>query len=604
MAALQGTSKSVRWGDANYEKQLLTWYNEIDSDDSDNEPDPNEIKVSEHDTESEQEDDCEDIGKNKEKSDNEEEELEESEEDEIRTNYLYGKDRYKWSKKPPVSKNTRTMKHNIVTKLPGIKERFYGEKKMSALSIWTCLVTDDILEIIIRWTNVRLRRERLKYKNQNHSDLRDLDITELKSFIGLLFFTSIFKCNTEDIRSIFATDGSGRDIFRCVTNANRFAIILVCLRFDNPGDRNERKKHDPIAPISEVFNSFVGNCQSLYTLGIGACIDEMLIAFRGRSKYKIYMPNKPAKYGLKLMALTDARTSYFYNGYLYCGKDSDGLTLSDEDRRKWSKPSQSVLRLAKPIFGSNRNLTADNWFSSVELVDVLQSKQLTYVGTLKKNKRQIPKEFLPSRFREVGSSVYGFTKTTTMVSYVPKRNKSVILISSQHHHPCSNPETGKPEIVDYYNNNKGGVDSLDEKCAKYSTARRTRRWPMCLFFRVLDISSVNSYILHQSFPQNPELTRYSFVKTLAFELVTPALQRRCAHPLVNREVRACIRRVLKVNEEFQVEDEEEEEGKLKKRKTCSTCPSARQRKTAYFCYVCKRPICLQCSRHACKMCSS
>ncbi|XP_030753898.1 piggyBac transposable element-derived protein 4-like [Sitophilus oryzae] len=375
MDSLPGTSASVRYSDENYGKQLLNWYNEIDSDDSDRETelDPNEIEESVHDTESEQEDESEDIEHNKNESDNEEE-LDESEEDEISSNYFYGKDRYKWSKEPAVSKNTRTMKHNIVTKLPGIKGIFYAEKKNSALSIWNSLITNDMLDIIIRWTIVRLRRERLKYKNQNHSDLRDLDVTELKSFIGLLFFTSIFKSNTEDIRSIFATDGSGRDIFRCVTNANRFAILLICLRFDNPNDRSERKKNDPIAPISEVFNSFVANCQSLYTLGTGACIDEMLIAFRGRSKFKIYMPNKPAKYGLKLMVPTDARTSYFYNGYLYCGKDSDGLTLSDEDRRKFAKPSQSVLRLAKPIFGSNRNITADNWFSSVELVDMLKSK--------------------------------------------------------------------------------------------------------------------------------------------------------------------------------------------------------------------------------------
>lgn len=38
----------------------------------------------------------------------------------------------------------------------------------------------------------------------------------------------------------------------------------------------------------------------------------------------MYIPNKPNKYGLKIMCCTDARTGYFYNGYIYTGKDSYG----------------------------------------------------------------------------------------------------------------------------------------------------------------------------------------------------------------------------------------------------------------------------------------
>lgn len=185
--------------------------------------------------------------------------------------------------------------------------------------------------------------------------------------------TSIYKSNHEDIRSIFATDGTGRDIFRCVTNSNRFATILSCLRFDDPDNRLEREKKDPLAPISGIFDAFVENCQGIYTLGTGVCVEEMLVSFRGRSKFKMYMPAKPCKYGIKIMVLTDSRTSYLYNAYIYCGKDSDSFFLSEEEN-KYSKPTQAVIRLAKPIYGSNRNITADNWFSSIELVNILRKR--------------------------------------------------------------------------------------------------------------------------------------------------------------------------------------------------------------------------------------
>lgn len=89
------------------------------------------------------------------------------------------------------------------------------------------------------------------------------------------------------------------------------------------------------------------------------------------------------------MCLTDSRSHYLFNAYIYAGQNTDGLTL-DHTEIKFSKPTQSVLRLSKPIQGSNRNITADNWFSSIELVELLKKKKLTYVGTNKKNKREIP----------------------------------------------------------------------------------------------------------------------------------------------------------------------------------------------------------------------
>jgi hypothetical protein len=163
------------------------------------------------------------------------------------------------------------------------------------------------------------------------------------------------------------------------------------------------------------------------------------------------------------------------NAYIYSGKDSDEYNLPD-DLKKYSKPTQAVLRLAKPIFSTNRN---DNWFSSIELVDVPKEVKLTYVGTLKKNKKEIPPEFLPNRTRAVGASLYGYTNNIAMLSHVTKKNKAVILVSSVNHQEGT--DDGKPEIISYYNNTKGDVNSFDEKSSIYSSSRRTRRWPMTFF---------------------------------------------------------------------------------------------------------------------------
>jgi hypothetical protein len=92
----------------------------------------------------------------------------------------------------------------------------------------------------LTWTNIEISKPRERYKIYL-SDLKNVDIIERRAFIGLLFYSAMIKSNYEYISSIFATDGSGRNIFRCVTSKNRFSILLACLRFDNPDDREARK---------------------------------------------------------------------------------------------------------------------------------------------------------------------------------------------------------------------------------------------------------------------------------------------------------------------------------------------------------------------------
>lgn len=171
----------------------------------------------------------------------------------------------------------------------------------------------------------------------------------------------------------FWTDGTGHEIFRCVMSRYRFNTLLNCLRLDNIDDRQDLLQNDPLASVSNIFNRFIANCQASFTPGAYTCIDEMLLPYKGRCKFVIYMPNKPAKYGLNKMILCDAKQFYVYNTYIYYGKGSDGLGLTEQEKNM-AVPTQSVLRLAKVIENTNRNITADNWFSSIPLMESLQQK--------------------------------------------------------------------------------------------------------------------------------------------------------------------------------------------------------------------------------------
>ena len=87
-----------------------------------------------------------------------------------------------------------------------------------------------------------------------------------------------------------------------------------------------------------------------------------------------------------------------------------------------------VLDLVKDLpFGYD--VKTDNFFTSLKLaLELLTLKQIL-TGTVRKNRRKVPKEILPDKTRERQSSIFLRTKEAIMVSYMPKRKKAVVLFA-------------------------------------------------------------------------------------------------------------------------------------------------------------------------------
>jgi len=115
---------------------------------------------------------------------------------------------------------------------------------------------------------------------------------------------------------------------------------------------------------------------------------------------------------------------------------------------------------------------------------------------MKQNKREIPQEFKPARHRDENLSIFGFTKDLTLASYVPKKNKSVVLLSSLNHDSAICSDSRKPEITDFCDKTKHAVDMLDQMCARYIVQRATRRWTMAMFCGMVNIAAVNALVIY------------------------------------------------------------------------------------------------------------
>lgn len=147
------------------------------------------------------------------------------------------------------------------------------------------------------------------------------------------------------------------------------------------------------------------------------------------------------------MSLTHARTEYLLNAYtLYCiytGRDPDGLNLPIECTRL-KRPTHAVLRLVSCIERTNKNITTDNQCTSIELANCLNDKQLTVLGTTRKNLREkntiriltFTSETVTYDFTSLQLPIFGFTRSHITITYfVLKKNKA--LGRNFKHAPCS-----------------------------------------------------------------------------------------------------------------------------------------------------------------------
>ena len=189
--------------------------------------------------------------------------------------------------------------------------------------------------------------------------------------------------------------------------------------------------------------------------------------------------------------MCDSTNSYLCAGQVYRGKEFEGHEIGQGKR--------VVLDLSSKITGSGRNITMDNLFTSIPLCEELSKRKLTLLGTMRKNKGEIPPSFQGSKTRELYSTKFGFAKDSKMMiaSYVPKKGKSVIMLSSGHYNASiADDKPFKPQLILDYNQRKGGVDTFDQCIKNYSCKRTTNRWPLALFYWIIDACGYNSSIFY------------------------------------------------------------------------------------------------------------
>ena len=499
--------------------------------------------------------------------------------DEDDENYYLCKDKVtKWYKNSCLSKFAKTSSRNLLKFVPGPRNN--ASHIEDELQAFLLLITDEMIEEIVGCTNMYITAVQSNYDRKR--DAKITTKTELMAFLGLLVLSGVKRAGHVSFLDLWATDGSGIEIFLACMSYYRFLFLLLAIQFDDRMTRTQRKETDKFAAIRYFLDELIQNCKNTYCLTEFLTVDETLVPFRGGCSIIQYIPSKPAKYGVKTFALCDAKTYFMENLEVHCGNQPTG------PHEVSNSPADIVERLISHLKGTCRNLTTDNWYTSYTLAMSLLQDKITLVGTLKKNKREIPTEFLPNKQKPISSSMFGFQKHATLVFFTQKSNKSVVLLSTMHRDAKVDAETKKPEIIQFYNSAKGGVDTVDQLCGNYSVSRRTCWWPLCVFFHLVNIAGVNGQILFKKTRKlvDEAQNRRQFLKNLAMSLMKPHLQDRAQLQNLPSDIQSIL---PKHKPQLQVNTHEPPPAKSRKR--CHLCGRAKNRVTTMRCSSCNDFVC-------------
>ncbi|GFN87506.1 PiggyBac transposable element-derived protein 4 [Plakobranchus ocellatus] len=465
-------------------------------------------------------------------------------------------------------------------------------------------VDDNMIQKIVHYTNIEGKREKGK-------EWQDTDSTEIQSFIGCLLHTGALHQNDLSLEMLFSPV-DGNSLVRAAFGLRRFSSLLNHLRFDDKATRSARRARDVFAPIRELWDLFHTNLGKHYVAGQNITVDEQLVPFRGRCSFIQYMPSKPDKYGLKFFWASDAASNYPLRGFPYLEKEA---TSARPAERTMGIAASTVERLTQDVKGTGRNITCDNYFTDLKLAESLAKQKLTMIGTVKRNKTFLPVDFQAKKALPLGESKFLFRHETTLVSFQSKRPKNVILLSTTHQKPEICPETTKPDIVLHYNKTKGGVDAMDQMAHAFTTKRKTKRWPLVVFFNILDLSSIAARVIFQlKYPVDKlshEDCRQRFNADVGRSMAYAHIVRRSSVPTLQKEVKVNISVVIKsikpVSEQMAAKPPkrarvEESAPSAKKQKRCALCPAKRDRKTKSTCSSCDCHICQEHTVLFCQNC--
>lgn len=142
--------------------------------------------------------------------------------------------------------------------------------------------------------------------------------------------------------------------------------------------------HDRLHKIRPILESLRKKCQSIPKRE-SLSVDEQICATKAANFLRHYLPNKPHKWGYKLLVLCDDRGMAY--DFEICSGMENNSDLKYADEPDLGANGNIVVRLARTIPRYQQyKLFFDNYYTSAELISFLSKQGIQSLGTVDKGR--------------------------------------------------------------------------------------------------------------------------------------------------------------------------------------------------------------------------
>ena len=390
---------------------------------------------------------------------------------------------------------------------------------------------------------------------------------------------------------------------------NAFMLLLGNIHLNDNSKEPKKGSHDydPLWKLRPFVDLCFDRFHKVYKPERELAFDEGACPWKGRLSFRVYNPNKPNKFHIKLFQISESCSGYISGFNVYCGKENRFCSSRNVQTLDptCTKTTKTVLGLLKQVdlLGKGYHVYMDNYYTSPELFNELYLKDTYACGTVRKNRKGLPKGVGDAKLKK-GEGVFRRNGPLLALKWCDKR--AVYLCSTIHEANMvevakfGEPDNKmfKPLAIQEYVSYMRAVDVGDQMMSYNCFVRRSLKWWRKLFIHFLNMVLLNSYILHKKF-SGVKMGQEEFREGLVAELLKRGIQN-CMWSLPPRVSN-------RSDDEARISERHfpshipcavgaKRSKPVRKCFVCSKLPTVDGVKlskyTSYWCEDCKKPLCI------------
>jgi len=338
------------------------------------------------------------------------------------------------------------------------------------MSYFDHYIPPELIEIVVDQTNLYAQKQIAKMprpvtKHARSEEWKPVTIIEMTKFLGLIFVSGIVRKPKLELywsmRGIFQTP-----IFPQTMSRNRFQLIqrYLHLNDNNAAGTNE----DRLYKIRTILDTALNNFRTNYIPDREISLNEGMLAWGGRLRFRVYKPGKITKYVILVRMVCESSTGCICNLQIYDGKCGP-LT-------------ETVGLLLEPYEGKGYHLYQDNYYNSGHQTNELLQKLIRAWGTIN---GELPKDMIEE------------AKKLKKCEVTFSRNQEILLVSHQDKRLVNMISTlHTAEVIE--TSRRTGVAKKKPKCViDYNTHTRSVRKVSDRIFLCEHLMDYNLARLHE-----------------------------------------------------------------------------------------------------------